>query len=156
MVFVLRWMSTNYDFLSIEGVLLSVPPSNRELERKFRVFHDFWRTERIGQIRKSIWHRGIYGTKKASRVTGWNSFGRAIGRCRRWSSCGFSAKRSSPRYQMNFSQSPDWLFSCPKSPCVRGIYNFAKFSVSFKNRKKLWFFASSRVYNVLPEHRGKQ
>ena len=40
------------------------------------------------------------------------------------------------RYQMNFSQSTDWLFSCPKSPCVRGIYNFAKFSVSLISPRK--------------------
>ena len=29
---------------------------------------------------------------------------------------------------MNFSQSTDWLFLCRKSPCVRGIYEFAQFS----------------------------
>ena len=40
------------------------------------------------------------------------------------------------RYQMNFSQSTAWLFSCPKSPCVRGIYNFAKFSVSLISPRK--------------------
>ena len=51
------------------------PPPNRELERKFRVFYDFWRTQRFWQSCKSLWHKGIYGTKKASRLTGWNSFG---------------------------------------------------------------------------------
>ena len=37
---------------------------------------------------------------------------------------------------MNFSQSTDWLFLCRKSPCVRGIYNFAKFSVSLISPRK--------------------
>ena len=37
---------------------------------------------------------------------------------------------------MNFSQSPDWLFSCSKPLCVRGIYEFAQFSVSLISPRK--------------------
>ena len=37
---------------------------------------------------------------------------------------------------MNFSQSPDWLFSFPKSPCIRGIYDFTQFSVSLISPRK--------------------
>ena len=64
-----------YKKCNAEGNYLLVP-QRTERKRDFGRF--YWvisRTQRIWQSCKSLWHKGIYGTKKASRVTGWNSFG---------------------------------------------------------------------------------
>ena len=51
------------------------------------------------------------------------------------------------RYQMNFSQSLDWLFLCRKSPCVRGIYDFAQFSKYLPGLRSLGEGVSNSLFD---------
>ena len=73
--FIIRCCSTIYTNFISEGHVIQ---SQRKTERKrgfWGVFSRLSGTDRKSRFCKSFCVRHFYGTKKASRLTGWNSFG---------------------------------------------------------------------------------